>query len=54
MAMAEHGKVGNFLNEWREVLAALEKRATAAAEKALLEHMTATPSVISPVLSLVQ
>lgn len=54
MAMAEHGKVGNFLNEWREVLAALEKRAPAAAEKALLEHMTATPSVISPVLSLVQ
>lgn len=54
MAMAEHGKVGNFLSEWREVLAALEKRAPAAAEKALLEHMTATPSVISPVLSLVQ
>jgi DNA-binding GntR family transcriptional regulator len=52
MAMADHGKVGNFLNEWREVLAALEKRAPAAAEKALVEHMTATPSVISPVLSL--
>ncbi len=52
MAMADHGKVGNFLNEWREVLGALEKRAPAAAEKALVEHMTATPSVISPVLSL--
>lgn len=52
MAMADHGRIGNFLNEWREVLAALEKRAPAAAEKALVEHMTATPSVISPVLSL--
>jgi len=52
MAMADHGRIGNFLNEWREVLAALEKRTPAAAEKALVEHMTATPSVISPVLSL--
>ena len=52
MAMADYGKVGNFLNEWREILAALEKRVPAAAEKALVEHMTATPSVISPVLSL--
>lgn len=52
MAMAYHGKVGNFLNEWREVLGALERRAPATAEKALVEHMTATPSVISPVLSL--
>jgi len=52
MAMADHGRIGNLLNEWREVLAALKKRTPAAAEKALVEHMTAMPSVISPVLSI--
>jgi DNA-binding GntR family transcriptional regulator len=52
MAMREHGEVGNLWNEWREILAALEKRDPVAAEKALVQHMTGTPLVISPVLSL--
>jgi DNA-binding GntR family transcriptional regulator len=52
MAMSEHGKVGNIWMEWREILAALEARNPVLAEKALVEHMTATSSVISPVLSL--
>ncbi len=52
VAMADHDQVGNILQEWREVLAALEERSVSRAEKALVEHMTATPSVIRPVLSL--
>jgi len=52
IAMVDHGKVGNCLEEWREIVTALERRAPGNAEKALVEHMTATPSVISPVLML--
>jgi DNA-binding GntR family transcriptional regulator len=52
IAMVDHGKIGNFVQEWREVVAALKRRQAAAAEKALVEHMVATPAVISPVLSL--
>jgi DNA-binding GntR family transcriptional regulator len=52
LAMSQHGQVGNWLQEWREILAALETRSTSAAEKALVEHMVATPGVIRPVLLL--
>ncbi len=52
LAMADHGRIGDFLAEWRRVLDALDRRAAAEAERALIAHMTATPSVISPVLSL--
>jgi len=52
IAMADHGRIGNFLHEWHKVLEAIERREAAAAEKALIDHMVATPSVISPVLSL--
>ncbi len=52
LAMAEHGRIGNFLTEWRRVLDAIEHHSAADAERALIAHMTATPSVISPVLSL--
>ena len=52
LAMADHGQVGNILQEWQAILAALETRSVSAAEKALVEHMTATPGVIRPVLLL--
>ena len=52
LAMADHGRIGDFLAEWRRVLEALDRRAAGDAERALVAHMTATPSVISPVLSL--
>ena len=52
LAMADHGRVGDFLAEWRRLLDALDRRAAVDAERALIDHMTATPSVISPVLSL--
>lgn len=52
MAMLDYGQIGNILQEWREILAALEERSAGKAEKALVAHMTATPSVIRPVLAL--
>lgn len=52
VAMADHGQVGNILQEWREILAALEERSVTGTEKALVAHMTATPGVIRPVLLL--
>jgi len=52
IAMADYGRVGKFLQEWQKVLKAIEQREAAAAEKALIDHMVATSSVISPVLSL--
>lgn len=52
MAMADHGQIGNIRQEWREVLSALEERSVPRSEKALVDHLTATPSVIRPVLLL--
>ena len=52
IAMVEHGQIGNILQEWRKILAALEERSVGKAEAALAEHMKATSSVIRPVLSL--
>ncbi len=52
LAMSQHGQIGNWLHEWREILGAIEARSASGAEKALVEHMVATPSVIRPVLQL--
>jgi DNA-binding GntR family transcriptional regulator len=54
LAMIQYGQIGNWLQELQTILDAVAVRSAPAAEKALVDHMVATPAVIRPVLALEQ